>query len=131
MNLSFKKVLIAASIGAVATLSLYLADLRKDEPNNIELALRGGTPSDAARPPVSKTPKDAQLSDVPAESFTEGDGEQLAVDIRDGLAALKARMESSEEARRRDMQIASAEAPQRRHCGGQCSQPRDSSCHRW
>lgn len=99
MNPPFKIVLVAASIGAVATLSLYLADLRKDEPNNIELALRGGTPSDTARPPVSKTPKDAQLSDVPAESFTEGDGEQLAVDIRDGLGALKARMESSERTR--------------------------------
>ena len=65
---SFKKVFIAASIGAVATLSLYLADLRKDEPNDIESALRGGTPGDVVRPPVSKTPKhDAQLSNVPLD----------------------------------------------------------------
>ena len=99
MSPSFKKVLVAASIGAVATLSLYLAVPQNDEPNNIESALRGGAPSDVVRPPVNKTPKGAGLSDVPAESFSEGDGEQLAVDIRDGLEALKARMESSERTR--------------------------------
>ena len=96
MSPSFKKVLIAASIGAVAMLSLYLAVPRNDAATNIESALRGGTPSDNARPPVNKTPKGAGLSDVPAEPFSEGDGEQLAVDIRNGLEALKSRMESSE-----------------------------------
>ena len=95
MSPSFKKVLVAASIGAVAAVSLYLAVPQSDKPNNIDSALRGGAPSDVIRPSVNKTPKGAGLSDVPAESFSEGDGEQLAVDIRDGLEALKARMESS------------------------------------
>ena len=79
MSPSFKKVLVATSIGAIATLSLYLAVPQNDEPNNIESALRGGTPSDVVRAPFSKTSKGAKLSDVPAESFSEGDGEQLAV----------------------------------------------------
>ena len=86
MSSSFKKVLVAASIGAVATVSLYLAVPQSDEPNNIESALRGGAPSDVVRPPVNKTPKGAGLSDVPAESFSEGDGEQLAVSFTKGFS---------------------------------------------